>query len=167
VAVCQAQYDRAVPLLEESLALRRERDDKWGLATALGSLGWVALRQGDFTHMRALLGESLTLRVEIGDRGGIAWSLEKLAESALLWAQAQTPPLAIQGYQRAATMFGAASGLRASVGSVADSADQPEYDRHLAALRAMLGEATFTAAWAEGRALSLEQAVRQALAETE
>lgn len=167
LAVRRGQYDRAVPLLEESLALRRERGEKWGLATALGSLGWVALRRGDFKHMRALLGESLTLRVEIGDRGGIAWCLEKLAEAALLWAQTQVTALAIQGYQRAATVFGAASGLRASVGSVVDPADQPEYDRHLAALRAVLGEAAFAAAWTEGRALTLDQALREALAETE
>ena len=101
----------------------------------------------------------MTLRVEIGDRGGIAWCLEKLAESALLWAQTKAPPLAIQGYQRAATVFGAASGLRASVGSVVDPADQLEYDSHLAALRAVLGEATFAAAWAEGHALILDRAL--------
>jgi hypothetical protein len=140
---------------------------KWGLATALGCLGWVALRQGDFQRMRALLGESLTLRVEIGERAGIAWCLEKLAEAALLWAQNQVPPLSTHGYQRAATVFGAASGLRASVGSVVDPADQPEYDGHLAALRVEMGPAAFAAAWAEGHALTLERAMRVALAETE
>jgi hypothetical protein len=38
-----------------------------------------------------------------------------------------------------------------------------DFERYMAAARAQLDEATFAAAWAEGRALSLEQAVTEAL----
>ena len=38
-----------------------------------------------------------------------------------------------------------------------------EYDRALAAARAQLDEAAWNAAWAEGRAMTLEQAVTYAL----
>ena len=40
-------------------------------------------------------------------------------------------------------------------------------DEHsdIAALRAALGEAAFTVAWAEGRAMTLEQAIEYALAD--
>jgi hypothetical protein len=37
--------------------------------------------------------------------------------------------------------------------------DPGGYDRHVAALRAQLNEETYAAAWAEGRALSLDEAV--------
>ena len=41
---------------------------------------------------------------------------------------------------------------------------QVQYQREVAAARAVLDDATFAAAWAEGRAMTLEQAVAYALA---
>jgi len=38
-----------------------------------------------------------------------------------------------------------------------------DYDRAVASVRAQLDEATFGAAWAEGQALTLEQAIAEAL----
>ncbi len=154
-AVRQGQYERAVVLLEQGLALNRERKDKWGTGTILGSLGWVALRQRDFERMRVHLGESLTVRIDVGDRGGIAWCLEKLAEAASLQGQ----------FQQAAQLFGAAAALRAPIKSVIDPADQPDHEQSLAVLRARLGEESFVAAWAEGSAMTVEQAVAVALSE--
>jgi hypothetical protein len=42
-------------------------------------------------------------------------------------------------------------------------ADLIEYDRNLAAVRSQLDEATFAQAWAEGQAMTLEQAMAYAL----
>ena len=44
-------------------------------------------------------------------------------------------------------------------------AERHEWERYVPATRAQLDEATFTAAWAEGQAMSLEQAVAYALEE--
>jgi hypothetical protein len=41
--------------------------------------------------------------------------------------------------------------------------DQPEYERRRASLQAELGEVRFAAIWAEGQALTLDQAVAYAL----
>jgi len=41
--------------------------------------------------------------------------------------------------------------------------DQQQYDRNVSKLREQLDEATFTTAWAEGRAMTLEQGVGYAL----
>ena len=167
LAVRQGQYERATRLLEESLTMRRERGEKWGIATSLGSLGWVALRQRDFKRMRAMLKESLAVRLETGDQGGIAWCLEKLAEAAALEGRAARPPSRFEGFHQAARLYGSAAALRASVKSVIDPADQPEYHRNLEALRATLDEEGFAAAWAEGSAMTVEQAVECALSEPE
>ena len=45
--------------------------------------------------------------------------------------------------------------------------DQAEWDQSITALRAGLPAAAFEAAWAEGQAMSLEEAVRVALNESE
>jgi hypothetical protein len=140
--------------LEESLGLRRQLNNKWGVGVSLGTLAWVALAQGDLDRAVATLAESLAVRREIGDMGGSAWCLERLAEVAAARGQAE----------KAVRLVGAATALRASIGSVIDPVDQPENDRRRAALQAALGEASFAAAWEAGTAMSLDQAVAYALA---
>ncbi len=153
VALRQGDYKRAARLVEESLQLRRQLGNKWGIGVSLGTLGWVAMRMGDRKRAIARLGESLSVRREIGDKGGCAWCLERMAEIALARANGE----------KAVRLFGAAAALRASIGSVIDPVDQPQYERRLASMRAGLGEEQFNAAWDEGRALTLEQAIVHAL----
>ena len=53
-----------------------------------------------------------------------------------------------------------------STGSPLAPADQSDYDGTVAALGAALGQDLLASEWAEGRAMSLEQAVTFALRET-
>ena len=157
LAVRRGQYERASDLLRESLNISEHSGEKWGIAIALGSLGWLALRQHDFREMRKLLGESLGVRMETGDRGGMAWCLEKLAGANSLQSR----------FQQAVIVFGAASALRATVGSVMDAVDRPDYERMISRLRIALGKEAFAAAWTEGQGMTLEQAIDYALTEPE
>ena len=59
-----------------------------------------------------------------------------------------------------------AAGLRASAGAPLPPADRDRYAALVAAVRAALGEAAFTAAWAEGQALPLDAAIAAACAST-
>jgi hypothetical protein len=152
VAFRQADYARATRLVEESLALRRQMGHTWGVGVSLGTLGWVAMRERDWTRAVAQLCESLEVRRQIGDKSGIAWCLERLAEVAMTRGQPE----------KAVRVFGAAAALRASIGSVIDPVDQRDYEQLLAALRADLGDASYTAAWTEGSTLTLEQAMAYA-----
>jgi non-specific serine/threonine protein kinase len=155
LAIRQQQYERATNFLEESLAIREQHGHKWGIGASLGSLGWVALRQRDFQRMRERLGESLAVRMEINDKGGIAWCLEKLAEAK--YEQSQ--------YQDAAKIFGRAESVRTPVGSVIDPADRLEYTRIISELRDTLGEDAFTALWAHGSRMVLQEVIDGALSE--
>ncbi len=139
--------------MEESLELRRQLGNKWGVGVSLGMLGWVAMREGNWERAVARLGESLEVRREIGDQSGSAWCLERLAEVAMAQGQAE----------KAVRLFGAGAALRASIRSVIDPADQPAYESKILALRAELGKDRFTAAWDEGRRMTLEQAAAYAL----
>jgi non-specific serine/threonine protein kinase len=69
-----------------------------------------------------------------------------------------------QQYEPAARLFGAATQSRDALGLRSKPADQQCYDHHTATTRARLGGAAFAAAWAEGRAMSLDQAIDYALA---
>jgi tetratricopeptide (TPR) repeat protein len=163
VAVRQGDYERASILEEESLSLRREISDTWGIAISLANFAWIALRQDDLQQAVALLAESLTLRREIGDKGGIAWCLEKLAEIALTTGQRESASRRDDDFRRAARLFGAAEALRAPVNSTIDLVDQPEYERQVAIVCAQLDGTAFTAAWTEGKVMTLEQAIAYAL----
>jgi tetratricopeptide (TPR) repeat protein len=153
VALRQGDYDRATQLMGESLELRRQLGNKWGVGVSLGMLGWVAMRERDWERAIAMLGESLQVRQEIGDKGGCAWCLERLA--GVFMAQGQE--------EKAVRLFGAAARLRSSIGSVIDPVDDTKYKRNLSSLRKKLGQKRYTETWNEGRAMTMEQAISYAL----
>jgi tetratricopeptide (TPR) repeat protein len=149
----KGDFGRAAALSEESLALFRELGDKWGIVTALVTLGEVAQAQGEYGRAAALIEESLQLSHEIGARDLLAETLEGLVRAAA--AAGQGP--------RAARLGGAAEALREALGTLLDPALRAGHERAVEAMRVALGEEGFAAAWAEGRALSLEAAVALAL----
>jgi hypothetical protein len=65
--------------------------------------------------------------------------------------------------ERAARLLGAVDALREMIGYRLAAAERTDYDRDVAAIRAQLDAATFAAAWAAGQALTLEQAIAEAL----
>ncbi|HKE41251.1 MAG TPA: tetratricopeptide repeat protein [Casimicrobiaceae bacterium] len=75
----QTDFLAARPLLEQSLALSRVLDDRWGLARTLNNLGCLAIEQGDYPAAQTLFQESLVLWRELGDRRGAAGLLGNLA----------------------------------------------------------------------------------------
>jgi predicted ATPase/DNA-binding SARP family transcriptional activator len=154
VAQAQGDPEKAKALLEESEALVRRIEDRRARIHPLGGLGHVARALGDDRRATALYQESLLLRREVGDQFALAQSLEDLAAPAGRQGQAR----------RAAQLLGAAEAQCEAMGASPPVADPAEYDRTVAAARGALGEEAFAAAWAEGRALSLDDVVAFALA---
>ncbi len=155
VAAYKGDYGMATAFLEESLAIGQGTGDKWGMAYSQSTLGNVAFNQGNYERAMALLKESLVLRREVGSKQGVAECLERLAGVA--GAQGQS--------ERAARLFGAAEALRVSIGAPLARVDRLDYDRNVAATRAGVDELAFATAWAEGRAMTLEQAIEYALSD--
>jgi hypothetical protein len=141
---------------EESLAMRRELGDPFGIAISLTNLGDVACAEADWVSARALYQEALPIWRELGGKLGIAFSLEGLAAVAA----------SLGSSLRAARIWGAAERLRTEIGSPSPPNERPHYDQRVIASRVALGDdAAFDRAWQEGRAWTLEQAIELALAE--
>jgi len=156
VAQLQGKHAHATQLHEESLALFRGYGaQNLGIASAFQSLGEVALAHGDPVHATARYAESLALFRDLGDKGGMAWCLAGLGSVAALGGQ----------LERAARLWGAAEAQREAIGARPAPAARLTYERALATARAQLGEAAFSAAWAAGQAMPLEQAMTEALGE--
>ena len=62
-------------------------------------------------------------------------------------------------------MLGVAQAIREMTAISRPPNDRAEYEQHIECLRRELGHERFTAAWAHGRAMTLEQAVACALNE--
>jgi predicted ATPase/DNA-binding SARP family transcriptional activator len=155
IALEREDREAARPLLEERLAISRELGDLDFLVHALGALGHLARDEGDYPHAQAYYTESLSLRQQAGFAMATAQSLEDLGALA---GRMQQP-------ERAVRLLGAAEAFCETLGAHPPVTIAAEYEHAEAAGRAALGEAAFAAAWAEGRAMALEQAVEYALGE--
>jgi tetratricopeptide (TPR) repeat protein len=145
---------QAVALIEESVAWLRDVGHTWNLAWVLQHLSAVVYAQGD-GRARAVLREALVAQQRQGYKGMIAGSLERFAGLAARQGQPE----------QAARLFGAAEALRAALGAPLPPAERAAYEHDVAATRAQLDAAAFAAAWADGRALPLHQAIADALSE--
>jgi predicted ATPase/class 3 adenylate cyclase len=153
----EGDYERGAALNEEAATLYRERGYKSGLYYALDNLGWAALLQGDHEQARSYYDQSLVLCKELGDRMIASESLEGMACTAAAEGEAE----------RAARLFGAAEALREAVGYQHLPEEDAWREPYLAAVRSQLDEASWEEAWAEGRAMSFEEAVSYAMVEEE
>ena len=72
----------AQALLDESLSIAREVDDRWSEAWVLHLLGRIAYYENDPLRTRALADESLAVAEELGDDWLVAWALHLLGLAA-------------------------------------------------------------------------------------
>ena len=158
VAHAQKDYERAAVLHGESLNLFRQVGFKGNVADQLIFLGFTLQRQGDNAKAVQFLKEGMLLAKDLRSFADTATSLVGFGGVA----GGQNEP------RRAARLFGAAESILKSVGL--DMSVWPQrmvdYNDWTASARAQLGEETFAASFAEGQAMSLEQAVRYALEDT-
>jgi predicted ATPase/DNA-binding XRE family transcriptional regulator len=144
---------RATALYQESLSLSQAIRDRGHLAYVQTMCGHVARVQGDCEIARARYMESLALVRDWGARDILfAECCAGLAGLAAAWGEPE----------RAARLLGAAY-ARLSRGVKPPLSSPAEFDQDVSAVRALLGEAAFETAWAEGQAMSHDQAVAYAL----
>jgi predicted ATPase/DNA-binding CsgD family transcriptional regulator len=134
----QHDYAAARALLEESLAIERERRDGRRVARRLNGLAMVVIAEGDIDEARRLLGESITLCRAGGDRDTLAVALAIVALGLQLAGQ----PDQAAPYVEEALELGRASGnLPASVHSLGAAVFGAILMQDLASLRAYATEA--------------------------
>jgi hypothetical protein len=112
------------------------------------------VEEGDHERARSHCVDSINLYRELGDRRNVATLLGQLASQAGRRGQGS----------RAARLWGAAAALREAIGAPLSPAQRESHERAVAPVRAACGEAEFAAAWIAGEALTLEQAVAEAIA---
>jgi predicted ATPase/class 3 adenylate cyclase len=146
----QGDITTARQLLQQSCTRYREMGNEAQLAWALFRFGKVLAAEGDLAAARAVCEESLILqmRVNVGQSFlDIAPALESLA--AVVAAQGEAT--------WAARLWGRAETQRDTIKTPLPPLDRADYEQAVALVRAHLDEPSFAAAWAQGRAMTLEQ----------
>lgn len=159
IACRRGEYQAAAGYLQEGLSIARKSASRPQLASLLSTMGHLAVRTGEPGSASAHFRESLTIYRDFGSKHNIAALLESVAHLAALESKSRA------GLRRAARLFGAAEGLREQIGAPHAPAEQHEYDRQLASARASLDARAWASAWGGGRALTMEQAIAEALQE--
>jgi predicted ATPase/DNA-binding SARP family transcriptional activator len=156
ITLLQGNYPRARELYEESLAILRSLDDAWGTLGSLSGLALVALEERDNASARRLLNESLELLRKSGHRYRTANALEIAGKLAVA-----------QGLDgRGVRLYAAASVVRGPMAvGMFECEAWPDAAPDIARLRSALGEQVFTDAWAQGAAMTLDEAAAYALEE--
>lgn len=156
LALAQGDLAAARTLLEEDLTAAREMDLGLGVLFALTWLGRTARADGDLAAARSHYVQALLVARDRGDRVPIMMVLRALGG----WCVAAGYPA------RAARLFGAEAAARADAPiQYAPTAQPDPYEGDVVAAQAALGAATFHAAWTDGAAMPLDEAVAYALSD--
>jgi tetratricopeptide (TPR) repeat protein len=156
MAAFQGNYIEAIAQYQEGETLFRQLGDRHMVNAMQSERAHIERQLGHYPQAVALYSKTLPGWQELGHRAALAHELECFAFIAV--AQAQP--------QRAARLLGRAEALRESIDSPMRASEHAEYDQNVSALRAQMDDSAFAAAWAEGRAMMMEQAIALALEST-
>jgi tetratricopeptide (TPR) repeat protein len=146
LADAAARYDECLTIVDHF-------ENRWTYAALLAGIGLIALERSDLPEAQRLLRDGLSIHHELGDLPQLGSFLGWLACIAVANGQ----PL------RAARWFGAAEVVRARINDDLDPYAASLHERHIRVGLTQVDADRWAAAWAEGRAIPLDAAVREAL----
>ena len=149
VAERQGDVGTVLHFYKQALALFREWGDPLRQSAVLRSIGWNQYELGDRGRGRDSLRESLTLAQSIGHKAGIAHTLRAIAE------RIEADP------ERAVRLLMVVINLYHALGST--TYENAVLENDLIQRRAQLDEMAFARACEAGRAMTMEQAIQDAL----
>jgi predicted ATPase len=145
----KGRREEALGYVEESLKIRREFEDKRGVAEALRTKAGILIDQTDLAEAQKLLDESGSIVASIGDDRGSAETLEFMA-----WLS-RARGLA----NETAILYATADQQRSKLKLPLPPVEKPLQDANLDFARKELGESSFKAEWEKGRRTSYEDAL--------
>ncbi len=134
---------------EQALAIAEHLGNRTISARARHQLARAAAASGDWAGAELLAHQALGDQVERGDHLDVPDSLDAIAEIAA----------GLESNEEAARVLGAAARARTDLGRARWRPEQERFEKLAQRLREGLGDDALTAAWAEGEALTLDDAV--------
>jgi non-specific serine/threonine protein kinase len=144
---------RAMQLCERAVSVARQTGASGRLALALIYQGQVASLLGQTRDATEAFQEGLKLTREWDSAWGIAECLEGLAVVAAAEGESE----------RAGRLLGAAARLREAIGAPVHPVDRSDHERAVAISQSALGPDGYSAAWAGGGAMGVDEVIEYAV----
>jgi predicted ATPase/class 3 adenylate cyclase len=149
----QSDYAQAITYSEEAIAIGERTGSYNYIFWARAMLAYAILRQGDLLKAQEMFALLVHQCKKAGNEIGLLFIIEGLASLQLNQEHIQS----------AARLFGWTDTMRSKIGNQRPPVEQADVERDLAELRSHLDEAAFEALYAEGQAMTMEQAISTAL----
>ncbi len=137
---------------EEGAEMARRIGNKRMVYSNRSEYAHVLRETGRFDEAYAIYKEVIPGWKDLGHRAAVAHELECMA---YILSRREEP-------ERAVTLLSAAQAIRKVIDMPRTQIEDEEYEKEVTALRSMLAETEFTALWAEGKSMTMEQAIQLA-----
>lgn len=149
----QGRFDVAQRHFEEGLRIFTQMGHRGMVSGMTSELAHTQRAMGNFDEAKKTYLKTIKAYQDYGNRPAVAHQLECFAMIAVVEEEPQ----------RAAKLFGAAEAIREATGHKPTDEEQAEEAQFITRLHTMLSDAEFTALWAEGKSMTMEQAIQFAL----
>ena len=149
ILIAAGEIDRVIEIGERATALSKERGESWCRGYQLDYLARARWLHGDRDRAQALACEAALCKHAVDDRNGLTMALETLASMA-----------ADRGHHyRAATLLGSAQRVRDSSSLTLIELHRQQHERSVLTIIGGIGQKAFDAAYARGRAMTIDEGV--------
>jgi len=155
LAYWRGDYEGAMAFYEEAIGMSEKIGDRFQNLWGRVHKAYVVLRQGDIQKARALFKDNIKTISEASLIIPLVYAIEGLAS---LHVNQNQP-------ERAPQLFAWADAMREKIGDPRPPVEQASIEKDLAAVHSKLDDAEFTRFTAEGRTMTMEQAIALALEE--
>lgn len=152
-ARARGHFDRAQRHFTEGLRIFSQMGHKGMVMGMTSEMAHTQRALGNFTEAKKTYFETIKAYQNYGNRPAVAHQLECFAMIAVVEEEPQ----------RAAKLFGAADAIREATGHKPTDEEQAEEAQFITRLHAMLSDTEFNILWAEGKSMTMEQAIQLAL----
>ncbi len=149
ILIAAGEIDRVIELGEPNAALSGERGECWCRGYQLGFLATAYWLRGDRGQAEALAREAAVCKHAVDDRNGLAMVLETLA-----WMAAERG-----AHERAGILLGCAQRVRDSSSLTLIELFRQQHERSVSVITEGIGRKAFDAAYARGRAMTIDEGV--------
>jgi non-specific serine/threonine protein kinase len=149
ILLAAGDIDRVIEIGERAAALTKERGESWCRGYQLDYLARACWLHGDRERAEALSREAVMRKHAVDDRNGLTMTLETLASMA-----------ADRGrHDRAALLLGSAQRVRDSSSLTLIELHRQQHERSVLTIIRGVGQKAFDAAYARGRAMTIDEGV--------
>ena len=149
ISMATGDLDRAIEAGEQGVAASRNRGELWMRGYLLNYLGQAYWLRGERQRGEALAREAAACKQALDDRLGLATVLETLA-----WMAAE-----LGQHERTACLLGSAERVRDESSLTLIELFRPQHDQSVSTAVQGIGQRSFDAAFARGRAMTIDESV--------